>query len=135
MGKRKVYKNYGVRIEECIYYIGYLLKSSNSNVCEKNASLHILETNIKELCNNEDNIFSQNEVVVLREKLASILECEVNSKFNRELASLLNKLELMYKKIPFLYHGVMFGRLKLNIYSCLLVCAVLIASGVCVLFF
>lgn len=128
MGNYKLYKEIGISIEEIYNQIRYIEHFSGQKVPEIDASLDIIESRCNIVIDNKMQVFDDRELIELRKRLDEALSAEVSSKLYRSLAAIKKRTETMYKKLPFIYHGVIIGPIKLSVLESFVVMFVAIAS-------
>lgn len=115
MGNYKLYKEIGISIEDIYSQVRYIESCSGQRVSELNAAMDIIETRCNTLLDNRMGIFDSRELIELRNKLDDALNAEVSTKLYRSIGAIKKKTEKMYKKLPFIYHGVIIGPIKLTV--------------------
>ena len=128
MGNYKLYKEIGISIEEIYNQIRYIEHFSGQKVPEIDASLDIIESRCNIVIDNKMQVFDDRELIELRKRLDEALNADVSSKLYRSLAAIKKRTETMYKKLPFIYHGVIIGPIKLSVLESFVVMFVAIAS-------
>lgn len=128
MGNYKLYKEIGVSIEDIYNQIKYIESCSGNRVPELNAALDIIESRCNILLDNKMGIFDSRDLAELRNKLDDTLNAEVNTKLYRSIGAIKSKTEKMYKKLPFIYHGVIIGPIKLTVIESFVLMGIAIIS-------
>lgn len=113
----KLYRDYGIRLEELILSFSYIKDSKYQD--DRDIILENIQQNIEYICQNQGHVFSNIELAKLREINDELQSVEVETIRNRLANKALRQIEKLNCKIPFFLHGVMFGKLKLTVAECL----------------